>query len=66
MFIELIFFYQIYCNVIPGLDPTKMSLSQADVLSTIETAKAEGMTAEEEAGIVQIAKDAQVSVCPCV
>jgi len=43
-----------------GLDPTKMSLSQADVLSTIETAKAEGMTAEEEAGIVQIAKDAQV------
>jgi len=43
-----------------GLDPTKMSLSQADVLLTIETAKAEGMTPEQEAGIVQIAKDAQV------
>jgi len=43
-----------------GLDPTKMSLSQADVLLTIETAKEQGMTTEQENGIVKIAKDAQV------
>jgi hypothetical protein len=43
-----------------GLDPTTLSLSQADVLSTIEDAKTKGMTAEQESGIVQIARDAQV------
>ena len=40
-----------------------MTLSQADVLSQIETAKQQGMTLEQENGIVKIAKDAQVGFC---
>ena len=40
-----------------------MTLSQADVLSQIETAKQQGMTLEQENGIVKIAKDAQVCFC---
>eukprot|EP00088_Acartia_fossae_P057596 TRINITY_DN671_c0_g1_i2.p1 TRINITY_DN671_c0_g1~~TRINITY_DN671_c0_g1_i2.p1 ORF type:complete len:600 (-),score=183.33 TRINITY_DN671_c0_g1_i2:110-1909(-) len=43
-----------------GRDPTKLSLTQADVLKIIEAAKAEGMTSEQEEGIRQIAADAQV------
>ena len=53
-------------NILPtilGLDPTSMTLSQADVLSQIETAKQQGMTLEQENGIVKIAKDAQVGFC---
>jgi len=46
--------------ILLGKDPTKMSLSQADVLTIIEEGKAEGMTDEQEQGIVKIARDAQV------
>ena len=44
-----------------GRDPTKLSLSQADVLKIIEAAKEEGMTKEQEDGIKQIASDAQAT-----
>merc|ERR1719431_667811 len=46
--------------ILLGKDPTKLSLSQADVLTIIEEGKAEGMTDEQEQGIVKIARDAQV------
>merc|ERR1712142_497495 len=46
--------------ILLGKDPTKLSLSQADVLTIIEEGKAQGMTDEQEQGIVKIARDAQV------
>jgi len=46
--------------ILLGQDPTKLSLSQADVLTIIEEGKANGMSDEQEKGIVRIARDAQV------
>jgi len=46
--------------ILLGQDPTKLSLSQADVLTIIEEGKANGMTDHQEKGIVRIARDAQV------